>query len=259
MPRIACVAALVLIASHAPRAASAQEATFSGRVVSAESGEAIPQARVVLRGGGGRAASVDSAGRFSLSGLRPGEYRVEVRALGYELLDAQVRLSSGTMEIELRLDPDPVAVAGVTVRGEAGPREFEFRRRSHSGSGQFLTRGVFERRHGSEFADVLRTHVPGVRMVRDARTGAIYVASGSSHPASALAARGSNGGYCFAQVIVDGVRIGSGGDAAPDLRGYSTDRIEAVEYYRHPSSTPVQFRGGHAECGTLVIWLREDA
>ena len=63
---------------------------------------------------------------------------------------------------------------------------------------------------------------------------------------------------CFCQVYLDGIRIYSptGASPAPDLRQYDAGGLEAVEYYPGPATTPLEYGGDGAACGTLLLWTR---
>jgi hypothetical protein len=65
---------------------------------------------------------------------------------------------------------------------------------------------------------------------------------------------------CWTQIIVDGVRVYSArfnrGDRVPDLNYYRAGHVAAVEFYPNSSTTPPEYGGAMADCGTLVIWTR---
>ena len=93
------VAALLF---NLPRAAaaqgSAQPSTVQGRIVDA-AGAPVGHAQLLAREestGAERGASVDSTGRYSIGALPPGEYTIQVRALGFEPASREIRLTEGT-------------------------------------------------------------------------------------------------------------------------------------------------------------------
>lgn len=258
MKALLLASALALLAAASP--ARAQESTLAGTILDDATSAPVRSARVSLLPGG-RAVLSDSLGRFVLTGLAAGEYAIQVQALGYERLAGGVQVSAAGPTVELRLTPDPIALAGVRVSAPADVRGTGFaeRRAHHAGSGVFLDRTVLEARASSQLADVLRSAVPGVHFIRDPRTGALYATSGSAHAPGVLDRRSTRrkNNECFAQVFVDGVPRNTGNGDPVDLNDFSPSQLEAVEYYRHPSSTPVQFRAGSVVCGTLVIWTRD--
>jgi hypothetical protein len=48
-----------------------------------------------------------------------------------------------------------------------------------------------------------------------------------------------------------------GGDDAVDLNLFFSDQLEGVEFYPDATTTPMQYRTGAANCGTLMLWTRD--
>ena len=42
----------------------------------------------------------------------------------------------------------------------------------------------------------------------------------------------------------------------PDIDSFLPEHIAAIEYYAGPATTPTEFAGTGASCGTIVIWTR---
>jgi hypothetical protein len=68
---------------------------------------------------------------------------------------------------------------------------------------------------------------------------------------------------CFYQIIVDGQRIfalGSGGPNGardpPSIDDFAPNGLEGIEVYAGPATTPPQFGGLGAACGTIILWTR---
>jgi hypothetical protein len=240
---------LCLALALASGTAYGQQPAVAGVVVDDSTGTPIAAAQVTITPGPHRVSS-DTAGRFRFERLAPGGYVIEVGAIGYARVRGALNVAAEGSTVEIRMTPAPIALGEVVVEaasttiGWAGTG-FERRRSNHSGSGQFLDRQQLERREASTLPDIFRG-IPGIRIFRDERDSSMYAASGSHY---------SPGGRpCLAQVFIDGI-FQSGRPV--DLRGYPPESLEAVEYYRHPSSTPVEFRVGSAQCGTLVLWTRQ--
>ncbi len=110
---------LLLAAAAAPATrVEAQRVVVRGAVFSAETGEGIPYAVVVLRP---RFAQrfADSAGSFAFLDVPAGAYQLSVRQVGYRPLDTTVTV--GTVAVGLRFELRRVAVelAAITVSAEA--------------------------------------------------------------------------------------------------------------------------------------------
>jgi hypothetical protein len=246
---------LCLAALCAAGPVSAQPPALAGLVVDDSTGAPIRGARVLVLPGR-RHAATDEAGRFSIARLPTGPYMVEVQALGFAPARGGVRVDRGGLVLEVRLPPAAITLDTVTVAAtRAGTRRdasgFERRRLRHTGSGRFFDRALLESRGASQLSDIFGG-IPGVRIVR-AADGSVYAATASSQPPGSFDP--TAGRPCFTQVYVDGVRQ-SGAGGPLDLRSYSPSSLESAEFYRHPSSTPVEFRTGRPECGTLVLWTR---
>jgi TonB-dependent starch-binding outer membrane protein SusC len=237
-------------------AAAAQQPLIQGVVIDDESGAPLSGASVNVSPPA-RQTQTDSLGRFRLRSL-PGQRLLRVTALGYDTVVAEIDPSAGG-EVEIRMTRRAVPVAGLTVTGVSRSRGlggFEARRAGHTGSGRFMDRRALAQRESSPLAEVLRGQIPGLRLIRG-RGGELYAASGTANAPGAL--RGPPR-PCYTQVFVDGVRVygqrSSGEDNPTDLNQYGPAALEALEFYRHASSTPVEFRTETSQCGTLVLWTR---
>jgi hypothetical protein len=197
--------------------------------------------------------SSDSAGRFLLAGIAPGDYAIQVEALGYVPALGTMTVAAEGAEVQIRLTAAPivlgevvveVARTGITWRGTG----FERRRARHSGSGRFFDRAQLEERKTSHLSTIFSS-IPGIVIV-SSTDGSLYAASRSSQGPRAFSS--GAGRPCYAQVYVDGIFQSAG----VDLRSYPPSSLEAVEYYRHASSTPVEYRTGGSQCGTLLLWTR---
>lgn len=113
--------AFAFLALAAP--ASAQQpiagtVTLTGVVLDGTSGARVPGALLALGERGPRTLS-DSLGAFSLSGVPTGPQRLVVQRFGYVELDVQLTVTTPPDPLELRLDPDPVALEELAVTGGA--------------------------------------------------------------------------------------------------------------------------------------------
>lgn len=104
-------------------AAEAQKAaTLSGVVLAAAGDAAIAGATVAVSGG--KEATTDEHGAFSLGDLGAGRYTIKVTAPGYDPLVVEEELEAGeATEVKYRLLPKRQGGLEVTVTGERPPRE----------------------------------------------------------------------------------------------------------------------------------------
>jgi hypothetical protein len=104
-PTFIFLAFFLLVA--APLGAQAVPATLSG-AITGPSG-AVPYATVTVKNtvtGQSKTARTDTAGRYSVSNLAPGEYEISVTALGFSTKTAKLTLAAGGEQtLDLKLTP----------------------------------------------------------------------------------------------------------------------------------------------------------
>jgi len=214
----------------------------------------------------------DASGTFQVCGVpreevlrltvvtptRAATLRLPASAPGDSVLEVEVVAAPAGRGTLAGLTP-ATTLAGVRVEAAAPVRgrmaEFERRRNAGMG-GRFIDRSTLEKRESSLLSDVLRTHA-AANLVR-LRGGGYAVGStrgsGSVDPRSPRA--------CLMQIFLDGIRIFSpsqalGGMPPPSIDQFSVVGLEAVEVYAGPASTPPEFGGSEAACGTVALWTRE--
>jgi iron complex outermembrane receptor protein len=101
--------------------APAQEGTIKGRVTSAESGDPVPRANVVLRSADdSTGASTGEAGSFELAAA-PGTYQLAVSAVGFRARERSVTVQAdGTTRLSFALVPQSYALNEIVVTDERG-------------------------------------------------------------------------------------------------------------------------------------------
>ena len=110
---LALLAALVFAGS-----AYGQEASVSGYVRDASSGEPLLGANVVVVGTS-RGTATNQSGYYTLTGLAPGEYTLQASYLGYAPVRRQVTLAPGAdRRLTLELIPSDMQMDEVTVTGQ---------------------------------------------------------------------------------------------------------------------------------------------
>lgn len=159
--RSVALATLIVLAARSPAAAQTR-GEIRGRVVEAASQTPIGTATVSVTGPGAAApaasASSDTDGTFRVGNLRPGRYRVRIRAMGYtprllppvEILASAPRVDVGSVV----LTPSPVELVPIEVRAQQADVQLAPDRNT------FVVRDLPSARGGTAL-DVLR-NVPAV-------------------------------------------------------------------------------------------------
>ena len=91
------IVALVVLSSFAPVLAQNNFATLSGAIQDPQGGP-VSGAKLSLKAtatGESRSVTVNATGLFEIAGLKPGEYRLEVRASGFANVERTVELEVG--------------------------------------------------------------------------------------------------------------------------------------------------------------------
>lgn len=228
-----------------------------GRVIDAQNLQPVELATVELVGHGLRELT-DAAGRFVLANLTPGTYPIQVGHLGHATrVDTLTVESDETLMVTVRLTARPIPIDPLVVQVRPALPAFTtpelrgfYRRRSY-GSGYFLVEEeIRERATGNLMSDVFRG-IPGVRLepnVTMDQTGQVVEAPGYRIEM----ARASRGHIpCPVIYFIDGVQTEPG---VFGIDAFSPSQIAAIEIYRGPVETPVEFGGGQAGCGVVAIW-----
>jgi hypothetical protein len=193
---------------------------------------------------------------------------VSARKLGYGFARQSVSLGdldTLTLEIMLPKLRGVTVLAPITVLDRKVPSYLAHFERNRRGYGFFLTPDQLRKLpRDAGLGDVLAARWPGatatrylsnlwLQQKRGVTSDPIYSTPGD--PADQYSPRG-----CWTQIIVDGVRVYSArfnrGDRVPDLNFYRAAHVAAVEFYPNASTTPPEYGGAMADCGTLVIWTR---
>jgi len=245
-PGAAAALALALLAAPA----RAQDAYVAVHVTDAATAAPVADAEVSI---GSTRTRTDNAGRALLP-LRAARATLTVRRLGYA--DQQRDVTPGSAAaVEIALAPSPVAIAALSATGQRMPMSpplQRFYQRMERGRGSFLTREQIERRKPRRLTDLFR-EIPGVRVTMTNR-GERLMMTGAT-PAMYRVDPRWEAGDCPVQYFLDGVSY------LPDYAGVPNDvrpdEVEGIEVYRRLSEVPVEYRRRGAECGVVLIWLKE--
>jgi len=222
-------------------------------------------------------------GAYLFSAIRPGQYLVEARRVGYRVwVDGPIVLDAGEeweSAFHLQAIPvplDPVEVTAPATVYEAYLQRVGFYERQMSDFGHFITRDDIEIRAPERMTDLLH-YIPGVQALP----------SGSGLGRAGIGFRGSRlsqGGACHPRVYIDGIVVIRGDARArgldvqgfpdfavevrrtdPSMRGEIAlddflvpEDVQGVEVYRRASEVPARFGGMSTEtqCGVIAIWTR---
>jgi outer membrane receptor protein involved in Fe transport len=191
-----------------------------------------------------RSTRTDSAGHFSLSGLRPGPTAFGVRRIGFDSAAFTMQLDTGTTaHVNVTLAELPLALPVVTSMADARARQFlkAFYARKDAGQGgHFIVRSDIEARRPRVLSDLLRG-IPGVQLQRQDGRDVVQMRQ------SLL------GRDCPVGIWVDGSRMQ--GLFIDDI---SPRDVEAIEVYSGAATVPPAFKSQPAApgCGTIAIWTR---
>lgn len=255
-----------------PRILCAQKSAESGivgTVVSEVGGRPLGGAQVILTGG--RMVETTEDGHFRIVPLRPADYSITIRRIGYEPVVAHIVVQEGsTVDVDVELKPAAPALLGevrVTTDSQRSGKLLALeRRRAAQSGGTYIMEATLDSARGRSLSDVIRQRVSGARIIMYPRIGAELLMSRrgestiSQQPRADPSDARSPAG-CFSQVVLDGVVIYTPSSttmmAAPDLRRIRPETLVAMEYYAGPATTPPEFGGTGAACGTLVLWTKE--
>jgi hypothetical protein len=215
-----------------------------------------------------RSVTTTSSGAYQILGVAPGSYALTVRKLGFDPINVRITLqASQVVDADMELEAATVQrLEGVTVRADStlrGPMVQIANRMRYNAGGNFMLRAELDSARGRPVSDLLRKRARGAHLIFYASKGAMLLATSRGMISIEKVPRAEPGNPsspigCFCQVYLDGVRIYSptGMSPAPDLGQYDAGSLEAVEYYPGPSTTPLEYGGDGAACGTLLLWTR---
>ncbi|HEU4995513.1 MAG TPA: carboxypeptidase regulatory-like domain-containing protein [Gemmatimonadaceae bacterium] len=240
------VAVLVAPLTGAGVAGAQTTSELSGRVTDRSTGRPIPKADIIVLATT-RSATTDSAGRYLITGMLPGMYRMVVRAANFPALQLSIAITdvrrtdrsivldstaSGRLAAAQSLPP-----IGVTAEAYSVPlRLVDFERRRHTGRGQYLTEKEILQLNAYNLADAVK----GLR-------GVTYECGGGLGCFIRMTRAPMR---CLPEYIVDDHVQNDFGPHTP-IRD-----IVGVEVYTGPSEVPGEYAGRNSGCGVVVIWTR---
>lgn len=231
--------------------ALAAQATLVATVADASSRDFLPGADVSvvqLR----RSAKTDLFGEARVAGVAVGQYRIEVRLLGYkpEAVDLPFR-SPDTVRVTFLLTRIATTLDTTRVTAPNVPsHSSEFETRRSLGTGRFLTESELSAAANSDLGRLIAERFPGLLAVSGTAGQGTYLFSTRG---GTVKGKAVNANRCPIQVYRNGMRSGAPQEAT-DLSDLKPQELSGVEFYNE-SSTPAEYRSGNV-CGVLLIWTK---
>lgn len=277
--------AVVLLAALVAAAAPASAQVLEGRVLDGQTRTPVADARVVLIDDDGAEVSdasvTEADGVFSVAAPGAGGYYIKIERESYTpIVDGifEFAAANARMAVEIFMLPRPVAVEGVDVRIDQERTRLRLRRsgyyeRAAAGFGTFISpEQITEMGLRPSVSEYMRS-VPGVTISQglvlfDDAAGGRFLSD----------TNGKTIDGCAPNIWIDGARTVRAADRrtlrspAPDAPldtrldefdlGQGLDDlvqpedVVALEVYRSPAQTPIEFGGLNGSCGTIVVWTK---
>jgi hypothetical protein len=211
-----------------------------GTAVSAATGQPLPGAQVTIERG--PTARADAKGAFAIADAPLGTRTLEVRAVGYYPERRTVNVAEGTAPVRVAMQTyqSVIDTLKVIANYDRFSRIEEFKARSRSGLGQFLTAEDIARRRALYTSELFPV-VPGL----------FLEGYGSEQT---LTMRGLTEERCVPFVYLNGSLMQGLRPADIDLL-VRPEQIIGIEVYRE-SQAPAPFVPPLGGCGSIVFWTR---
>jgi beta-lactamase regulating signal transducer with metallopeptidase domain len=235
---------LPVVADDAP-APPPRRPRITGTLREVDSNRPIQGARLALvdeRGVTLGAVITDRNGAFSIAAPGPGDYNMATSALGYQEMTFGVEVNDD-VTVSLPIKPTPLPISGLVVVADAALTATGFYERSQAGVGRFFgPKEIAEAVDARIVTDLLRT-VPRVSVLPE--------------PSGYRVAMSGPTGQCGPRIFVDWMLVSPDGRQLDQTVPLGS--LEALEVYRSPSQTPLQWSGNlqtSGPCGAIVAWTK---
>lgn len=261
---------VALIAQDASRAPVRTAALF-GSVLSDPHDIPVEGAEIVVMPGAG--ARSNARGDFTITGIAPGLHTVLIRHLGHRAISATVMFAPGdSLGRDFVLVPEAATLDTTNVVAHAPSRPpaslgkmTGYADRRMRNVGVALDSAILTRESYRRLGDIIRTHMPvhvidlgGSATVASTR-GMVAELNQQLRPSGdATDRRRGAKAACYTQVYVDGVLVYSPAPNVPlfDINSISPSTLQAAEFFSGPATTPTEYGGTGASCGTLLLWTK---
>jgi TonB-linked SusC/RagA family outer membrane protein len=245
---------LIIVWTLAMASSAFAQASITGTVTDSDSGDLIPGVNIFLTELQ-RGAATDADGRYVISGVPEGRYRVVATFVGYERFNSTIEVGAQNVEFNIELRMSVLGLEDIVVTAFGVQRE----QRSLGYASQSISSEAVSRIRETNFVNTLQGKMAGVEI-----TGS----SGSLGGSSRIVLRGvsSLSGENQPLFIVDGVYIdnsnfdpgrefGQGvdfGNAAMDI---NPNDIESITVLKGPNAAALY--GSRAANGAIIITTRD--
>ena len=202
-----------------------------------------------------RSAVTDLQGRFTIEDLPAGRHQVEFSMLGYTDRVDSISVEPNRVSVaRVGLSVDPVDLEPIEVvveQRQLSLQEIGFYEREYQGFGEFIDRAAIDAQGPAAQMTDLISRVPGARSVTDRfQPLERYIVLREGQQGSF-----GNQGFCYPQVVVDGLVTHRGGDDPARLNELvNPTAVAGIEVYPSSTGVPQQYAGVSAACGVIVIW-----
>ena len=250
------VAAAWLLATGFAAGPVSAQGTVSGQITDKSNQQPIAGAAVLVVGTSLQART-GREGRYSITNVAPGQYRVQVRFIGYATATQAVTVTAGqpaTLDVGLTAAAVPLDVVVVSATGEE-----QQKRELGNNVGTIDAAKISQLAAPTNTADLLNSRVPGVEVMQS---------GGTTGSGSRIRIRGATSLSLRNEpiIVVDGIRIDNtpqagnlenftGGQAPSRLNDLNPEDFESVEVVKGPSAAVLY--GTDAANGVIQIRTKQ--
>jgi hypothetical protein len=221
----------------------ARDGRLSGTIVTADNGQPLPGAQVIVESGSHSRAN--DRGVWTVADAPLGTHNIDVRAVGFYPEHRAVDIVDGAPPIRIALSTMKAVLDTVKISAtrtySRNLAVFETHRRT--GLGAYITREQVQRRHLYRLSDLFKA-MNGIRIERTDQ-GDVLLVRGSPD---------MSGGWCTPVLWIDGVSFRDVTVDQLDL-WVQPNEVVGIELYAG-IIVPPQFQTPLGGCGALVIWTK---
>ncbi len=218
-----------------------QNDTISGKVLNINNNKAVENAHVVILNSD-IATITERSGKFLITGLKPGKYKIKVTHIGFEPLVKTINIPLEDKKyITIFLKDKIYEGKTVVVTGTRTIRDIQ----DVPGKIEVITRKEIEKIPGQKIDDILQ-YISGLN---------VYRSNGTYTIRPVVTLRGLSGDeQGRTLVLIDGVPINKGDTGGVNWNRINKEDIEKIEIYKGPGSS---LYGSNAMGGVINIITRK--